>query len=152
MRKPAGRRPPLPATLTALILAPYAFGAAPEPQRPPGEWSFSARPFNGGGYDARPVTVFSVASNVKDLSGNAVGVLDNSSKAVTAVKLGRGLTSSRATGREPSSGGTPPVTIPQGLPAGADPVINFPITSFLKVYQTLWRAGVPGGATASRPR
>lgn len=109
-------------------------------QLPPGDWSFSAHPYLGPGYDSRPVVVFSVVTNIKNgLTVTKVALHNLSSKPVSAVKLNWHLSTEEDPGSILLSGQTPLVALSGGLPVGERRVLEFPVVSFAKICKSLMK-------------
>lgn len=109
-------------------------------QLPPGDWSFSAHPYLGPGYDSRPIVVFSVVTNVKNgLTVTKVALHNLSSKPVSAVKLNWYLSTEADPGSILLSGQTPLVALSGGLPVDGRRVLEFPVVSFAKICKSLMK-------------
>ncbi len=108
---------------------------------PPGDWSFSARPFIGEGYKTRPVVVTSVASEMTNLSVVKVRVNNISSKPVVGIKFGWFLTSDKDRNKILRQGETPLVLIEPVLAVASTCVVKPTIDSFLEINRSLVRKG-----------
>ena len=109
-------------------------------QLPSGDWSFSAHPYLGPGYDSRSIVVYSVVTSVKNgLTVTKVALHNLSSKSVSAVKLNWSLSTESDRTSVLLSGQTPLVALSGGLPAGDRRAIDFPVVSFSKIYKPLMR-------------
>lgn len=109
---------------------------------PGGNWSFSAQPYTGLGYESRPALVVSVATERKSLSIAKVRVANHSSKTIAALKLGWYL--SRTSDPNPvlQFGQTPSIPIHNGLPDGETSVLKLPVVvSFSKLHKPLSKEG-----------
>src|SRR5690349_10591924 len=106
---------------------------------PPGNWSFSAHPFMGKGYESRPVLVTSVKNDVRGLSVTAVGVRDISSKPVKAVRFAWYLSNENDRSKILDHGETPTTYVDGGLAIGESKTIKLPIVSFVDIYKPLLR-------------
>ena len=108
------------------------------PPLPPGNWSFSAHPYFGPGYDSKPVLVFSVTtSTAGGLAVNEIGLKNLSSKAVAAVKLGWYLCTAQSPGANLLQGQTPLIALSGGIPVGKRRLLKFPVLSFAKIHKSL---------------
>ena len=107
-------------------------------QLPSGNWTFSAQPYVGPGYDSRPVVVISVSTDLKKgLTVADVGLKNTSSKPVAGVKLSWFLSTEQDPDSVLLSGETPLVAISGGIPAGKRRLLTFPVTSFAKIHRPL---------------
>jgi hypothetical protein len=139
-------------TILALVAALFIVGDKSKGQSqtdaadvlPGGNWTLSSHPFMGPGYYSRPVVVTGVVSN---LSGTVARVMleNNSSKAVSAVRLEWYLTTEQDRSLVLQQGETPFVTPSGALPPGKYRELKFPIVSFAKIYRPLLRNNVLTG-------
>lgn len=147
-RKAVGRL--LLALATSLLLLTPLSGWIPSStaveSQPSGNWSISAIPYLGPGFEARPVVVGSVVSDaVKGFRITKAGLKNVSSKQVTAVKLGWRVTAQQARGTVLAKGQTPLVAISGGIPTDGTHVLKYPIFTFAEVYKSLLKGGTLEG-------
>lgn len=108
---------------------------------PPGNWNFSAHPFMGEGYKTRPVMVTSVRSEAATLTVDAVGVRNNSSKPVIAIKFGWLLTYDNERDKILRRGETPLIPMSHVLKAGEGRFLKSAIVSFADLQKSLVKKG-----------
>lgn len=108
---------------------------------PVGNWSFSAQPYTGLGYESRPAMVVSVATEKKSLTIAAVRVANHSSKTIATVKLGWYLSKRSDPNPVLQFGQTPSIPIHNGLPVGETYVLKQPVVSFGKLHKPLSKEG-----------
>jgi hypothetical protein len=129
--------------LCLLLFSPYQTdGQVDDSQLPTGNWSFSAHPYFGSGYDSRPVVVIAVtASSTGGLVVNEVGLRNLSSKSVAAVKLRWYLSEERTPDTILLQGQTPLIAFSEPLPVGKRYLLKFPVLSFAKIHKPLLNSG-----------
>lgn len=110
---------------------------------PSGNWTLSAGPYSGPGYEAAPVDVYSVMTEAdKGLMVTRVALSNSSSKDVTAVKLHWYLID-KEQGTVLKEGKTPLVDV--DIPAGKTEFLSYPVISFSRLYKSLMKgAGLSG--------
>lgn len=116
---------------------------------PPGDWSFSAHPYFGLGYDSRPVVVTSVTSDAsKGLSITKVKIRNMSVLSVSAVKLGWILfdNKDREGANVLQQEQTPLITPSGGLAPNQSLDLDYPVVSFAKICKSMLNRGRLYGA------
>ena len=133
--------------LSLLFLNPrQTDGQVDDSQLPTGNWSFSAHPYFGPGYDTRPVVVITVtATSTSGLVVNEVGLKNLSSKVVAAVKLRWYLSEERTPDTILLQGQTPLIALSESLPVGKRYLLKFPVLSFAKIHKPLLTSGSLNG-------
>ncbi len=107
-------------------------------QLPSGNWSFSAHPYFGPGFDSRPVVVISVTTYEDGgLAIKDIGLKNLSSKPITAVKLSWYLSTEQDPTDILMKGQTPLIAISGGLPVGKRRLLKFPLLSFANIAKPL---------------
>ncbi len=106
-----------------------------------GEWSFSAHPYVGEGYESRPVVVSAVRTIAKTLTISEVRVRNISSKSVAAIKIGWFVTNS-SLGPEPVlKGESALIPMEKGLVSGETSLLKLPLMSFVELRRGLSEKG-----------
>jgi hypothetical protein len=106
---------------------------------PPGNWTLSAGPYSGAGYESVPVDVFSVTTNVGGgLTVTSVSLLNRSSKDVSSVKLHWYL-KEETQSQVLLEGDTQLIDVE--VLAGKEQVLSFPVVSFARVSKSLLKGG-----------
>lgn len=113
-------------------------------QLPKGDWSLSAHPYMGKGYDSRPVMVSSVSMD-KTPVVTKVGLWNISNKVVLGVKLGWSLTTDENRGAVLRQGETVLIAISGGLPVNDSQSLKFPVVAFRDIYKPLLKNGALDG-------
>ena len=108
---------------------------------PAGNWSFSAQPYVGLGYESRPALVVSVATEKESLSIAKVRVANRSSKIITALRLGWYLSKTYDPNPVLQSGQTVSIPIHKGIPVGETYVLKRPVVSFSELHKPLSKGG-----------
>jgi hypothetical protein len=105
---------------------------------PRGNWSIGMHPYLGSDYDSVPVIVTSVTSDARrGVAITKVGLENQSSQNVTAVKIAWRLANEQNPGNILLQGQTPFVTRDGGFPAGSNLRLRFPVVAFAKILRPL---------------
>lgn len=112
---------------------------------PRGDWTIGSHPYQGPDFEALPVVVYSVESNVRGITVTSVGVWNRSPKLVTAVKLSWHLRTEEDPDTILQQGQTPPIKFWKGLPPGKQQGLKYSLVSFHKIYKPLLKGGVLKG-------
>lgn len=108
---------------------------------PPGKWSFSYPPISRLGLADAPTKIVSTTANGKNYGTvNKVGLVNISSKTITAVKFQWYLFREESPEKVVSKGETPVIGIGEFQPKETR-VVEYPIVSFGKIYQPLVKDG-----------
>jgi hypothetical protein len=114
---------------------------------PVGEWSFSAGPYQGEGYDTRDVVVTSVTTDSrKGLAITKVGLKNQSGKPVSAVKLHWILFREQDRHSVLAQGDTPLIALSGGIPANEKRTLEHIVTSFGKISRPFQNDGALYGS------
>jgi hypothetical protein len=113
-------------------------------QLPKGNWTFSAHPYLGPGYDSRPAVVYSVTADTTATITRVV-VWNRSSKPITAVKLSWYLSTEQAPESILQQGQTPLIELPSALLENHARKLDFPVVSLTKICKPLLKGGVLNG-------
>lgn len=98
-----------------------------------GDWSFSAHPFLGEGYESRPVIVSATRTVAKSLTITEVRIRNISSKSVSAVKLGWFIVSRNNPSVILTDGVSPLIPIESSLAVGDTTLLKLPLMSFSEI-------------------
>lgn len=110
---------------------------------PAGNWTFSAGPYFGPGYDVTPIDVQGVTTSAaRGLSIERVSLLNRTSKQLKEVTL-RWYLREKSRNMQLLEGETEVIEI--GLPAGKQQQISYPVVSFAKIYRPFLKNGVLEG-------
>jgi hypothetical protein len=108
---------------------------------PPGQWTFSAHPFMGKGFDTRPVVVTSVKTEGLTSSVVAIRVRNISSKTVAALKVRWRLIEEKQPKNLLQEDETPHISVQPGLASENELTLTVPVMSFLDIHKPLVRQG-----------
>lgn len=108
---------------------------------PPGEWTFSAHPFMGKGFDTRPVVVTSVKTDLATFSVVAIRIRNISSKSVTGVSFKWSLTNEKNPKVTLKEGETPLGNVGQELASTHESILTVPVFSFLDIHKKFVKKG-----------
>lgn len=114
-------------------------------QLPRGQWTFSAEPYTGPGYENLQVRVSGVTSEIEGLSITKVGVENRSSQSLTAIKLAWYLSTQQNPDVVLKKGQTRWLELPGEIWAGEVREVIYPVTSFAKIYKPLLRGSILSG-------
>lgn len=135
------------AAVAAFALINTGFSESRSDTLPPGKWTISSHPYLGPMYESQPVKVIGVISNAtKGYKVTHVGLMNTSSKVVSAVKLSWYVSSEQTGNTVLLQGETQPVSLKGGLPVGKSEYFKMPVLSFGRVSKPLLKEGALHGA------
>lgn len=112
---------------------------------PGGQWTFSAQPYMGKGFQSRPAVVTSVKSEIKTFSVTSIGIVNNSSKSISALKLSWTLSREESPESILQQGETPLITLENPIATKASKRVTFPVVSFLEATKPFVKNGMLKG-------